>query len=174
MRCCAAVKCFTEALQRLRLVRSALSVASAVADGNGGTGHDEHLDHHSSGTGPRSSQHPQLRWQLHRKWPYRLSRRGAAPGRQWRPAGCLGGQWVWHRTGSRAALPSPLRLRPSSAARSATTCSTCCSATEQKHRRGKCLAILSVASRPRADHAKRHEVCLLAISIEDQAVARTS
>ena len=45
------VKCFTEALQRHRLLRSALSVASAIADANGGTGHDEDLDHHRSGTG---------------------------------------------------------------------------------------------------------------------------
>ena len=33
---CAGVKCFTEALQRVRRIRSALSVASAVADANGG------------------------------------------------------------------------------------------------------------------------------------------
>ncbi len=47
----AAVKCFTEALQRLQPIGSALSVASATADANGGTGHDEDLDHHALALG---------------------------------------------------------------------------------------------------------------------------
>ena len=70
---CAGVKCLTEALQRLQPVCSALSVASAAADANGGTGHDEDLDHHRPGTGSWLPQHPQLRRrQLHCEWPSRL------------------------------------------------------------------------------------------------------
>jgi hypothetical protein len=37
------VKCFSEALQRVRTVQPALSFVSAVADANGGTGHDKTL-----------------------------------------------------------------------------------------------------------------------------------
>ena len=108
------MKCFTEALQRLRPVRSALSVASAVADANGGTGHDEDLDHHRSGTGPRSSQHPQLRHS------YIVNGHAASPAEAQHlvASGVQQGAWVVNGYGiapaaERASFTAPASTEPS-------------------------------------------------------------